>query len=207
MNETQWLFELETFVINEEQRYEDVSLMAKAAKRAAIQLLGLNILPVEDKDTGRLRPREDHEVIPLLAAICREDIAMEVKNRIEDMQAQDLVQSDLEREQRGEAQPMTAEEMDAFMNSDIDFTDTAEVKRLSVINSPGYDYISKHVIETLSAEDRQKYEEVFGFAPEAAPEALQSVLPKDVPKDELRIESETVAMPKKRRLNIKIEAE
>lgn len=204
MNETQWLFELETFVINEEQRYNDVSLMAKAAKKAAIQLLGLDILPVEDKETGLLRPREDHEVIPLLAAICREDIALEVKNRIEDMQAQNQVKADLEREKKGETTTMTADELDVFMNSDIDFTDTAEVKRLSVINSPTYEYISKHVIETLSAEDKRKYEEVFGFAPEVASEMLKDVLPMA---DDLRIESETIAMPKKRKLEIRIESE
>lgn len=189
--------------MTEEQRYEDLALMAKAAKKAAIQLLGLNILPVEDAETGLLRVREDHEVIPLLAAICREDIAMEIKKRIEDLSAQELAKQELESEDRGEVVIPTAEDLDNFMNSDIEFMDDAEIHRRSVVNSPEYEYISKSVVQTLSADDRQKFTDIFGFVPDAAPEVLKEVLPKDG----VKIDPEPVVVPQRRRLEIRIEPE
>jgi hypothetical protein len=209
MNETQWVFELETLNLSEERRYDDLALMAKAAKSTAIQLLGLNILPVEDEETGLLRMREYHEVVPLLAAVCREEIAKEIKDRIEDMAAQDLAQAEIEQEAAGGPAVMTADAMDDFMDSDIEFMDDAEVKRRTIVNSPEYEYVSSNIVKNLGEVEKKQFEEVFGFEPQTTSEAVKSVLPaSNKPESDgfVRIESEPVeGMPKKRRVEITIE--
>lgn len=207
MNETQWAFEYESLNIVDEQKYEDLSLMAKAAKKAAIQLLGLNILPVKDEKTGLLRIREDHEVVPLLAAICREEVAKEIAERFEDLQVQESVQEQLKLEAESGIN-MTAEAFDEFMSSDIDFVDEPEIKRLAVINSPEYKYINNNIVKNMSGKEKSKFEQIFGFAPDVEPEALRGVIPKSDDPNSIVIESESVSTPNaKRKVEITIEAD
>jgi len=209
MNGTQWFFENESINIEEERKYDDLALVARAAKKAVIQLLGLNILPIEDEDTGKLRMREDHEIIPLLPAICREDVAKELIEKFTDMQAQDLAMDQIQ-EEKNIGSEMSAEEFDDFMDSDLEFIDEDEVKRLSIIKSPEYKYISKNIIDKMSKEDKANFKQLFGDNPNINFETAKEVLPK--PKS-VKIEPELVeesvfgSSPNKRKVQITIESE
>ncbi len=175
MNDTQWLFEIEALNIEEERKYEDMALVAQAAKKSVINMLGLNLLPTKDDDTGLLRMREDHEIVPLVMATCREDFAKDVVEKFQDMQSQELALNQVEEEQKsGEEQ--TAEEFDDFMNADLEFIDKNEVKRLGVINSPDYEYVHKKIVAEMKPEDKKKFKEFFGFDPGSDSEGFQKVV-------------------------------
>jgi hypothetical protein len=213
MNETQWLFEHESINIEDERKYEELALMAGAAKKAVIHMLGLNVLPIQDEETGRLRMREDHEIVPLLPTICREGIAAVLAESINDMNAQDEALAQIE-EAEISGSDMSVDEFLEFMDGgDMQTLDSAEVQRLAVVNSPEYSYISDNIVKRMSDKDKKEFEELFGVAPEQSVGALKEVastLSKTV-----KIDPEDGSAPdviidppqNKRRLQITIEPE
>jgi hypothetical protein len=48
MNDTQWLFELESLYAKEEQRYEEIQVLSEVARKGLVSILGLNLMPVEE---------------------------------------------------------------------------------------------------------------------------------------------------------------
>lgn len=206
LNETQLFFEAESIYIEAEQKYDDMALVARAAKKAVINLLGLNIMPVEDSVTGLLRMPEDHEVIPLIAAIGHEGILKEVQQRFEDMQAQDLALDQLDKEKELGEEAATDDFLE-FMDSDLDFIGgDAEVNRLAVVNSPEYNYISKNIVRKMGDKEKEGFKKLFGLEPDINPEDIQKILP-DLAAKPVKIEPETIVDPplNKRKVQITIE--
>lgn len=135
MNDTQWLFELESLYAKEEQRYEEIQVLADTARKGLVHMLGLNLMPVaeeipfeerdieyagsvgEDKIFTRLRQPEDHEFIPLSILMGREEIIAEIIKRQQELFDQEEL---VKKEEAGEVPQMTPEELDAFMNEDLD---------------------------------------------------------------------------------------
>lgn len=190
LNETQLFFEAESINIEAEKKYEDMALVARAAKKAVISLLGLNIMPVEDSVTGLLRMPEDHEVIPLIAAIGHEGILKEVKQRFEDMEAQDLALDQVDKEKELGEEVATDDFLE-FMDSDLEFIDDAEVNRLAVVNSPEYNYISKNIVQKMGDKEKEGFKKLFGFEPAVNSEDIKKILP-DLAVKSVEIEPEKV---------------
>ena len=49
MNDTQWLFELESLYAKEEQRYEEIQVLTDVARKGLVSILGLNLMPIEEE--------------------------------------------------------------------------------------------------------------------------------------------------------------
>ena len=81
MNNTQWLFELESLYHREETRYEEISAFSKIIKQGVATMLGLNLMPMEDKigvdangdDIIRYRRPNEDEYLPFSLMVGRED--------------------------------------------------------------------------------------------------------------------------------------
>jgi hypothetical protein len=162
LNETQLFLEVEAINLEEERKYEDLGLIAKAAKKAIINLLGLNLLPIEDSETKLLRMPEDHEILPLIMFIGHEGILKGLSEKVQDLEAQELALKQVEEEKKSGKEEISTDEFLDFMESDLEFVDEKEIKRLSVINSPGYEYLAKNVVNEISKKDKKEFEEIFG---------------------------------------------
>lgn len=218
MNETQWMYEHEVLSIEEEHKYEDMALVANAAKKAVINMLGLNLVPIKDEDTGLLRMREDHEIVPLMMFICREDMAMEIKEKYEDMEAQELALAQVEDELKNDSE-VTADSFDDFMDSDLEFIDDNEAARLAVINSPEHKFISDKVVNKIEGENENKFNEILGLDDKISYNLMKDIpfgnksveIEKDTSFDNksVEIESEDVLIGKapRRKMEITIEPE
>ena len=137
MNDTQWVFELEAMNLQDKERYDDLRLLADIVKKQVINMLGLNLLPVEDETTHLLRQPEENECLPLAVMVGRDDILMAIKQRQEEYQTQEKVREQLAAsdvlQDTGESVDtgvveMTPEELDAFMEDegDVEFENAPE---------------------------------------------------------------------------------
>jgi len=98
MNDTRWLFELESLQIDEEEKMENMKLVLEYAKKLGITLLGLNMLPVTDEETGLLRMPNDDEVLPLAALTANESVLSQIGKLQEEMSVQDSISQELDME-------------------------------------------------------------------------------------------------------------
>jgi len=135
MNDTQWVFELEAMNVQEKQHYDDIRMISENVRRQVISMLGLNLLPVEDPETKLLRPPEDHECLPLVALIGRDDALQTIKTRQDEYQVQREVQKQLEASSpiRGSKKDtgvveLSPEELETFMQDegDVEFENAPE---------------------------------------------------------------------------------
>lgn len=163
MNDTQWIFEYESLRYEEEERINELTLIAQHVKKAVINLLGLNLLPIEGED-GLLRRPEDHEIIPLAALVGNEPIIKEIGDRNEEYYAQEEARNEETVDETGIEEvgsDMDAEDLDEWMMGDIEFDDDpVEIrKRLAMAEAqPLYD---NGVITVVSDEEKEK---IFGDA-------------------------------------------
>ena len=127
MNDTRWVHEIESLNIAEEERIEEVSTIARMVRQSLINLFGLNILPLEDPETNKLVRMEEGEYVPLVVFTGKEELLKLVAERNQDLQNQEQVEQELELEESGEADPMTLEEMEDFMDDgDVVFDENWE---------------------------------------------------------------------------------
>jgi len=104
MNDTQWLFELESIYSGEEKKYEDIMDMFKITKAGLISLLGLNVMPISEvvgeDDFGekivRLRSAGENEFLPLSMLCGSPEIISEVVKKLEELRTQDDVDQEIE---------------------------------------------------------------------------------------------------------------
>jgi hypothetical protein len=129
MNDTQWVFELESMNLQEKQRYDDIRTISDAVRRQMVSMLGLNLLPLEDEKTGKLRLPEEDECLPLALLIGNDNVLTAIKSRTEEYLNQQAVLQQLsvteEARKDGKAVDtgvveMSPEELEAFMNDDGD---------------------------------------------------------------------------------------
>ena len=140
MNDTQWLFELEGLYAKEEDRYEELRAISKFIKQSVVEMLGLNLMPIEeeipfeerdpelegaiggDSAIRRLRAPNENEIIPLSILMGREEIIAEIIKRQQELHTQEELDSKLE---KGDLVQMTPDELEEFMFEDRDDGDIA----------------------------------------------------------------------------------
>lgn len=152
MNQTKWMFEYESLCMQEEQKQEDIVNMYKAVREGLINILGLDLMPIEDED-GKLRRPLSGEFMPLSVMIAREDIITKLSERIEEMRSLEDVDEELLEESE---QPMSSEELEDFLKEDIVFLDDPEeMRRRSALSAPESKWVLSNVIKPLpvSAEE------------------------------------------------------
>jgi hypothetical protein len=135
MNDTQWTYELWAMNKADEERLQESKFLMDNVKESVVNMLGLNLMPVEDAQTKLLRrPRED-EYIPLMLGLGREELVGAVLEARQQLHIQEQVQAQIERE-GGTVGPspsssavveMSPEELESFMrDGDIEFENTPE---------------------------------------------------------------------------------
>ena len=171
MNETQWLFELESLYAKEEQRYDELKLAYKMIKNGLVELLGLNLMPVEDeipyeersseepdaigeeKVFRRLRLPNEDEIVPLSILVGNPEIVSEMVKRLDEYKTQEEID---EKEEKGEVVSLDPDDLDAFMRQDLDegdieFLDDPKKMNLKLINeSPEFKLMHDAFVRPLS---------------------------------------------------------
>jgi hypothetical protein len=137
MNDTQWIFELESMNLQEKQRYDDIRTISEAVRKQVVSMLGLNLLPVEDERTGRLRLPGDEECLPLVLLIGNDNVLAAIKSRTEEyinqqevlqqLEVADVARKDGVTVNTGVAE-LTPEALEAFMKDegDVEFENAPE---------------------------------------------------------------------------------
>jgi hypothetical protein len=134
--------ESEILSYREERRVEEFINVTDIIKKAIINYLGLNLMLIEDKDTGLIRPPTENEITPLAALIASPELLSEVGKKYKEYQTQqDAIEGlnkeygDGESDFENESKALmfdTPEELDEFMksvndpSSDIEFLDDPE---------------------------------------------------------------------------------
>ncbi len=150
MNETQWAFEAESLLLREEERVKEVTSLFQVGEKTLTYLLGLNLLPIKDENTGLLRFREDNEIIPLSIMTGRDAFIKEVGEKVQELEVQEQVEEEIEKEISEQGELTTADEFDDFMSSDIEFLDDEEeVKKRVIRNTPEYKYIMDSIVSRV----------------------------------------------------------
>lgn len=132
MNHTQWMYELQGLAQQDERNYKDTEILIKIARNTAIDLLGLNMMPVEeittDKATGeeivRLRQPKESEIIPLSVLTGNEGMVSEILKKHQEIREQeDLDTKLLEETSSGSGGPTLEdlEELEQAYEDDLEF--------------------------------------------------------------------------------------
>jgi hypothetical protein len=118
MNPTRWTFEVVSAELAEERRAEETKVLFDVVKSSLIQLLGLNLMPVQDGE--RLRFPEDNEIIPLTVWTAQEPILNKAMELNKELLEQGKVEQQIEK-----TPELSPEDLDALFeqDGDIDFTD------------------------------------------------------------------------------------
>ncbi len=159
MNETKWMFEYEVLRMKEERRAEEVGTLFKAIRKELLNILGLNLMPMEDED-GLLRRPTENEYIPLAVMTAREGFIEAFVQRNDDLRQQEEAAKDLENEEvLGKSEAMSEEELDEFMKDDIVFLDDPEeLKKYAVRAAPETKWLNENVVKPLAEEAKVKQE-------------------------------------------------
>lgn len=123
MNSTQWAFEYLSYIEEQDKRYNEIETLADLVRSGVINLLGLNIVPIEEETDGikRLRPPEDHEFTPLATLLASPEMLKAVMDKHNELAMQKQVDTDLAKEK----DVLTAEDIDEQL-ADIEFMESAE---------------------------------------------------------------------------------
>lgn len=125
MNSTQWAFEYLSYNEEQDQRYDEIETVAQLFKTAAINLLGLNVAPIEEDapETGtkRLRIPDEHEFTPLSVLLASPEMLAGIMQKHDEFQVQETTDVALENEEK----IPTAEDMDKELG-DLEFMEDAE---------------------------------------------------------------------------------
>lgn len=144
LNDTQVLAEIENLRLEKERREEEILLIGKFLKRSMVNMLGLNLMPLEDPDTGLLRRPEENEIIPLVALIGNPELLKVMNERQELLAEQEKVEEEMGKP--GKVQELSPEELDDYINEDLLFVDEKELEKHLVMNSPHTQNLIKQVV-------------------------------------------------------------
>lgn len=137
MNDTQWVFELESMNLEDEEKLKQMSELTEIIRESVANMLGLNLLPVEDEETNLLRKPEQDEYVPLALALGRDDYVKMVMEKRQEFSNQELERFKLSEEglrspgvssAASDVNEMTPEQLEKFMedDGDIEFENTPE---------------------------------------------------------------------------------
>ena len=146
MNSTQVLAELEHLHIEKERREDELLIIGKFVRNAMVNMLGLNLMPIEDPETGLFRRPNENEIIPLVAMIGNSELLKVMSERHDAL----LEQEKLEEEgiPVGEdIQEMSPEELDDYLNEDLQFVSDEELEKRLVWNDPHTQNLIKQVVK------------------------------------------------------------
>ncbi|MFA5163907.1 MAG: hypothetical protein WC441_05330, partial [Patescibacteria group bacterium] len=160
MNETKWMFEYEVLRMKEERRAEEVGTMFKAIRKELLNILGLNLMPMEDSETGLLRRPDENEYIPLAVMTAREGFIEAFVQRNDDLKQQEEAAKDLEGEETlGVSESLSEEELDEFMKDEVIFLDDpVELQKYAVRSAPETKWLNENVVKPLAEEAKVKQE-------------------------------------------------
>lgn len=164
MNETRWLFEVESLRSFKERSDQEKLDAIQYIKKSVINILGLNLMPIQDEKTGLLRRPEDDEIYPLVAAMGREDFIKALAERYEEMTIQEDVKEELDTEMTG-LDKMDVDELDEFIG-DIEFVDDPEASRKKSVwhSETTQNYIKSNVLPLEEKiDDFSEFEKMFGI--------------------------------------------
>ncbi len=149
------MFEYEVLRIKEERRAEEVGTMFKAIRKELLNILGLNLMPMEDEN-GLLRRPDENEYIPLAVMTAREGFIEAFVQRNDDLRQQEEAAKELENEETlGVSESMSEEELDEFMKDEVVFLDDPEeLKKYAIRSAPETQWINKNVIKPLEEEKK-----------------------------------------------------
>jgi hypothetical protein len=160
MNETKWMFEYEVLRMKEERRVEEVGTLFKAFRKELINLLGLNLMPMEDPETHLLKRPGENEYVPLAVMTSREGFVEAFVQRNDELRQQEEAAKDLETEaSSGKTEMMDEEELEKFLEEDIVFLDDpVELQKYAVRSSPETQWINENIVKPLESEAKVKEE-------------------------------------------------
>ena len=149
------MFEYEVLRIKEERRSDEVGTMFKAIRKELLNILGLNLMPMEDEN-GLLRRPDENEYIPLAVMTAREGFIEAFVQRNDDLKQQEEAAKDLEKEETlGVSDAMSEEELEEFMRDEVVFLDDpAELQKYAVRSSPETKWINENVVKPLAEEKK-----------------------------------------------------
>ena len=159
MTPTQWVFELEGLASLDERKYQDIEALVKIGRSSFIDLMGLNLMPVEDthedefgNEITTLRRPKDTEVMPLALLCGNEAMLSEVTKKNQELQQQEELESKLE---GGVIVERTPEELDEFIDDgDVDFPDDPEqMEKFLQWKSPETQSVLKSMVKPLDEKD------------------------------------------------------
>lgn len=163
MTETAWVFEYETLKIKEEKKADELGVIFKAVRQELINILGLNLMPMEDED-GKLRRAKENEYIPMSIMTAREGFVEAFIQRNEELTNVEKAEQQLEEEEKtGKSEMMSEDELDDFLQEDITFLDDPEeLAKYAVRTSPDTQWINNNIVVPLEteAEIKKSKEEV-----------------------------------------------
>jgi hypothetical protein len=192
MNETMWVHEIESLNIAEEARVEEVSTIARMVRQSLINLFGLNLMPLEDPETKKLVKMKEGEFVPLVVFTGREEIMKVASERQADLQSQEEVEEELGKEAIGEEHIMSPEELDEFIEGDIEFDgDWESLEQKAMWESPEtQNFLKNNVLPLDQLAEMQK---AMGLNIGALPQKEEDISEEDIPDEapEKPEESET----------------
>ncbi len=120
--------------LDDERKFEEMRTVTTLVKDGAINLLGLNGAPIEDEETGLLRPMGSGEFLPLALLIGRDDVLQGVHEQWGQYRNQEEERAKLQAEgivtgvkpKDAGVNEMTPDELDEFMEMEPEFDNTPE---------------------------------------------------------------------------------
>jgi hypothetical protein len=171
MNETQWLFELESLRLSEEDRVKEMKEVLDVVQAALVNMLGLGLMPFKEED-GTLRQPTRDEFVPLSLLVGRDEWLKELGEKMQEFMEQEQVAGDLEAPPAGtvtsleELEALEARQKEIEMGSDIEFPDDPDdLQKFVQWNSPENKFIRENLVLPLETEEASQ-------APEEADPSL-----------------------------------
>ena len=159
MNETQWLFELESLRLSEEDRVREIKEVLDVVQAAIANMLGLDLMPFRDED-GMLRQPARDEFIPLSLLVGRREWLKELGEKMQELMAQEQVVGDLDAPPAGmvntleELEALEARQKKIEMEGDIEFPDDPEdMRKFLKWNSPRNKFVQENIVLPLEDEE------------------------------------------------------
>ena len=154
MNDTQWVFETECLQFGEENKVEELKTIMTIVRQSIINMFGLNIMPIEDPETGQLRLMGENEYMPLIFALGSPEVISEIGKKLREYETQEEVAVD-----KLKVQEMSPEDLDSYIDGDIEFASPEDARKQLIWNSPASKFLRDNFIKDLDEMSGEKTSE------------------------------------------------
>ena len=149
LNETQWRFEWESLQNAEKDHHEELKDGLEAIRRLLTGVLGLDLMPREEPETGYLRRPEPDEYTPLSLLVARSEWVKELADRMDALEEQTKLKEE-EALGIGGIEELEELEKELLDSGDLVFIDDPdELRKYNAWNSPASKHIREHMILPL----------------------------------------------------------